>query len=403
MEENQEKKLKIGLFVDAFYPMIDGVVMVVDNYARRLAKIANVTVFAPRGRKPFDDSSLPYKVVRCNSRFPAVFLDYDLPLPKLDKNFKKQLENSNLDIVHIHSPFTIGKVGLNYAKKHNIPAVATMHSQFKQDFLRQTHSKLLTKILLKNIMKVFNGCDECWAVNDNVGKLFVTYGAKTLPKTRNNSTDMKPLEDRNGLEELREKYKIEKGEKVLLFVGRIDKIKNIFFIVDTLNILKEKGFKFKMLFVGTGIDEKELWGKIKKDNLEDNVIMVGKICDRNVLAQYYALADLFLFPSLYDMSSLVQIEAASQGTPTLFLKGSVTSGTVTENVNGFFSENNVEAYAQKILDIFDNQEFYEQVSKNALKDLYVSWDDAVARAFEDYKQILKTYKEKHNEDVKKSK
>ena len=41
------RRLKIGLFIDTFFPMVDGVVMVVDNYARRLKKYADVTVFAP--------------------------------------------------------------------------------------------------------------------------------------------------------------------------------------------------------------------------------------------------------------------------------------------------------------------------------------------------------------------
>ena len=109
-------KLKIGLFIDTFFPMIDGVVMVVDNYARRLCKFANVTVFAPAiPNKNFDDSSLPYKVVRAKS-FPLFFIDYSLPLPDLDNNFKEELKNNKLDIVHIHSPFTIGKVGIKYAK-----------------------------------------------------------------------------------------------------------------------------------------------------------------------------------------------------------------------------------------------------------------------------------------------
>lgn len=66
--------------------MIDGVVMVVDNYAKRLIKYANVIVFAPDYAKgKFDDSKFPYKVVRCKSiKMPII--DYSLPMPKLDKN-----------------------------------------------------------------------------------------------------------------------------------------------------------------------------------------------------------------------------------------------------------------------------------------------------------------------------
>ena len=46
------EKLKIGLFIDCWYPMVDGVVMVVDNYAKRLSALGHdVTVFTltPKG------------------------------------------------------------------------------------------------------------------------------------------------------------------------------------------------------------------------------------------------------------------------------------------------------------------------------------------------------------------
>ena len=61
------KKIKIGLFTDAFFPMVDGVGMVVDNYAKRLIKYADVYVFAPLYNEEYDDSRLPYKVIRCKS------------------------------------------------------------------------------------------------------------------------------------------------------------------------------------------------------------------------------------------------------------------------------------------------------------------------------------------------
>ena len=58
------KKITIGFFIDTFFPMVDGVIMVVDNYARRLTKYANVIVFAPKiAGKKFDYKTLPYKVV----------------------------------------------------------------------------------------------------------------------------------------------------------------------------------------------------------------------------------------------------------------------------------------------------------------------------------------------------
>lgn len=97
-------KITIGIFIDTFFPMTDGVIMVVDNYARRLIKYANVIVFTPSYiGSDFDDSALPYKVVRCYS-LKTYFWDYNLPIPKLDKKFKKILDSYKLDIVHINSP-----------------------------------------------------------------------------------------------------------------------------------------------------------------------------------------------------------------------------------------------------------------------------------------------------------
>ena len=109
-----KNKITIGLFIDTFFPMVDGVCMVVDNYAKRLTKYANVIVFCPEcaGEK-YDDSKLPYKVVRCKS-LKLHIIDYSLPIPKLDRKFKKEFSKYKLDIVHIHSPFMLGKLGIKY-------------------------------------------------------------------------------------------------------------------------------------------------------------------------------------------------------------------------------------------------------------------------------------------------
>jgi len=55
-----QKKLTIGLFNDSFYPFTDGVVKVLDNYARRLSEYANVIVFVPSyANAKYDDSKFP--------------------------------------------------------------------------------------------------------------------------------------------------------------------------------------------------------------------------------------------------------------------------------------------------------------------------------------------------------
>ena len=388
------KKITIGLFNDSFYPLADGVIMVVDNYARELSKYANVIVFVPSYKdRPYDDLALPYKVVRCKS-LNVSFLDYSLPIPKIDKRFQKKLNEYKLDIVHIHSPFTIGHAGLTYAKKHNIPCVATFHTQFKRDIQKVVKNEYLAKRVNDRLIRLFNRCDECWAVNKEVGRIYhEEYGYKCVPKVMGNATNMLPLEDpKEAISYINRKYKLKSSDKVFLFVGRINTLKNILFIVDSLKRLKElqPGFKFKMFFVGSGLDEGILEERIKENNLEQDVIMCGKITNRQLLAYFYQRADLFLFPSVYDASSIVQIEAASQSTPTVFLKDTATASTVEDNVNGFLSDYSIDAYAKKIIEVINNKKLYQSVSRNAHRDLYKTWEDIVKEAYNNYQEIIQS-------------
>lgn len=386
-------KLTIGFFNDSFYPLADGVIMVMDNYAKRLCKNNNVIVFVPKYPKKFDDSKLPYKVVRCRS-IKIPFLDYSLPLPLFDRKYRKALKNSNLDIVHIHSPFTIGSSGLKYAKKHDIPSVATMHSQFKRDFKRVVKNDRLATKLNNKLIKFFNRCDECWAVNEEVARIFYEdYKYKCLPKVMNNATEMLPVEnERKARNYINKKHNIKNNEKVFLFVGRINLLKNILFIADSIAALKKKQpkLKFKMLFVGTGQDEQILRNKVNKLGINKNVIFCGKITDRVELSYYYKRADLFLFPSFYDASSIVQIESASQSTPGLFIKGTATSCMITDNINGYLSENTVGSYSDKIIEILKNKKLYKKVCENVFIDIYKTWDKSVEEAYDCYNELIES-------------
>ncbi len=390
----EEKKLTIGLFIDVYYPMVDGVVVVVDNYAKELSKKANVIVFAPGTRDKKYVDQFPYPVIR-SKRVRLPFMEYDISLPFFDRKFRKTLRNAKLDIVHIHSPFAVCRTGLSYAKKHRIPVVATLHSQYKKDFLARTKSQIVTDIAIKEIMYTFNQCDECWAVNNKVADIFMEYGAKKRPGIQLNATDLLPLADLSMLDKLKHQYDIKSDEKVFLYVGRLDVVKNLGFTIQALGHLKKKGFKFKMIFIGSGPYETDMKQMVKKNELSNYVVFAGRVMDRVELSAYYKLADLFLFPSLYDSSSLVQIEAASQSTPTLFLKGAATADTITEDVNGYLSEDDPMVYANKIVEIFKHQEQYNVISVQAFRDLYQSWDQATDKVYEKYLKRIEAYQSKH--------
>jgi glycosyltransferase involved in cell wall biosynthesis len=64
-------------------------------------------------------------------RFPAVklpfFPQYPLAIPPFFGGLK-QFRQQNFDIVHTHTPYTVGFVGLRWAESHGIPVVSTYHT-----------------------------------------------------------------------------------------------------------------------------------------------------------------------------------------------------------------------------------------------------------------------------------
>ena len=103
--------------MDNFYPTVDGVVSVIDNLAKMLSKFNDVTVVVPYTSSFDEDYTRPYNVIRIKS-LPIPFSEYRVAKirPRFTKDYRKLLKEK-FDIIHIHSPFTIGYLGLRIAKK----------------------------------------------------------------------------------------------------------------------------------------------------------------------------------------------------------------------------------------------------------------------------------------------
>ena len=385
---DEKKKLNIALFTDAFYPATDGVITVVNQYARLLNKKANVFVVGPK-RKGYKDEQ-EYEVVRCMA-VKVPLIGYDYATPKLDSKFINEMKKRDIDIIHIHSPFNIGKMGVAVARQKDIPVVATMHSQFKQDFMRATRSELISSVLLKNVMSTFNGCDEVWAVNENTQKILKDYGYKKKSFVMKSGTEMVPVDKQEAIDTIYKLHNIPKDVPMFLFVGRMIVMKNIMMIADSLKVLKDKGVDFRMVYAGVGMDLEALKEHVKELGIEDKVSYIG-IMDRKTLAQHYAAAKLVLFPSVYDTDGLVKYEGASQHTPTVLIDGIAATAGVVNDHNGYISEPTVEGFANKIAEVLSDEEKYNQVCETAHKELYRTWEQKVDEAYARYEYMIAKYK-----------
>lgn len=389
------KKLKIALIDDSFYPMVDGVANVVYNYAKFLSKKHDVTVFTSMPLIPLGKEDFPFRVVRCKSRPHMKFGFYAVPNPKKDPAFMKEIDQK-FDIIHLHSPTVIAHVAMKVAKRHNVPLICTLHTQYHLEMRDHMKSRLLTKIgIATYITGCFNACDEVWAMNAGTeelsrkyhyrGKVFILQnGCDFLPQTLNEQE----------IKDFRAKW-AKPEEKLLLYVGRLSRMKNLKLTILVCAKLRDLKFPFKFLIVGRGEDREYLEKIVKKEHLENYVIFAGEVSNRTHLQLYYTAADLLVFPSFYDTESLTKIEAAAVSLPTIFAKDSYTASSVTDGVNGYVAEANVDAFANKIVEIFNNPVLYQKVCQQAKASLYKTWEEIVGLAEKRYYEIIKNYHKKN--------
>ena len=145
----------IGLFNESFPPIMDGVAICVENYARWMQeKVGGVSVITPH-ISGADYSDKTYEVLEYMS-VPVPFRKpYVAGISEIDPLFMRQLLKRRFKIVHAHSPFVAGRTASHVAYVQKIPLVATFHSKYREDFARVVPSELMVDTMIKEIVRFY--------------------------------------------------------------------------------------------------------------------------------------------------------------------------------------------------------------------------------------------------------
>lgn len=382
-------RLKVGLFSDSFPPTVDGVSNVVLNYAQLIQdNYGEAIVATPFYKNQTDDYSFP--IVRYHSIKLMDKLSYRAGNP-YDLRSLKKLRKRNMDLIHVHSPFSSAVLAkMLQIKKHKIPIVFTYHTKFNIDFEERIDSPLFRKIATEFIKANIKSADEVWVVSKGAGEALKEIGYHGDYRVMENGTDFqRGRAPEEAINALRKQYTISPDELVFLFVGRMMWYKNCRLTLDALRILYDAGLSFRMFMVGDGFEWEEIQDYTREIGISDRVIFPGAIRDRDDLRAYYSLANLFLFPSTFDTSGLVVKEAAACDCPALLLSGSCAAEGVVDDFSGFIAEEETSlCCATRILHAVGDPGKLRAVGKNAGEHVYLSWDEAVAKAYHRYEEIL---------------
>ncbi len=384
------KKLTVVQLNDSFPPTIDGVAQVALNYAKCIQKNHGRSVVATPWYPDVDDH-YDFPVVRYPSANVSQRLGYRAGYP-FDPIAVTQIEKHNVDIIHTHCPFVSTVLARVLRHYTGAPVIFTYHTKFEYDIERRVAFSAMRKASVKFLVSQIEACDEVWTVSEGAGQNLRSLGYTGSYRVMENGTDFaRGRAPQQAVDAISEQYRLKDGLPVFLFVARMVWYKGLRLMLDGLAEAKKRGHAFHAIFVGDGMDREEIMAYAARLGLEQDCIFPGAIRDRELLRAYFSRADLFLFTNNYDTSGIVVKEAAACDCPSLLMRGSCAAEGVVHGKNGLLCEDDPISFADALEVVWKDPAKVKEMGRSAAQTVYLSWEDAVARAYERYQQVLEDY------------
>lgn len=391
--------MRIGLFTDAYHPAVNGISYAVDTTRAELEKLGHtVYVFAPA-------PSIRYKETDNHIiRFPAIKgIVYKENMTSLyfPPSQVKKIDQLNLDIIHFFSPFQVGLLGAYVAIKNNtpligqyctdayqyyqyyphtsaaliwLPAALPLLSKYPARHWRDIIKKILTRqhideewrqrVLGQALRIAHDQCDWLIAPSKKMSRQLRAFGISKPIITIPNGVDSLPV-DRIQAKKYATLFDVQPNHKVILYVGRLGKEKNIELLIKAFDKVAEKLPQAKLLICGDFDYRESLETLASSMNNKARIVFCGMI-PHEKLGSIYSLADIFAFPSITDTQGLVLHEATHAGLPVVMVDKDITA-VVDDGVNGLFARNNPKDFSQKLIKLLEADRLRKRMGRASKK------------------------------------
>jgi glycosyltransferase involved in cell wall biosynthesis len=225
----------------------------------------------------------------------------------------------DFDAVHIHTPFIAHYAGVRFAKRANVPSVATYHTFFEE--YAQHYVPAMPKWLGRYLARAFtrSQCDDVQALiapSEPMRDVLVEYGVSTpihvlptgLPADRFLQGDGKRFRAQFGLSPER---------PLMTYIGRVAHEKNIDFLVQVFLQVRAAVPGAMLVIAGEGPARESLRQLVTELGVAADVCFAGYLDRNTALLDCYAAADVFAFASRTETQGLVLLEAMAQGAPVV--------------------------------------------------------------------------------------
>jgi len=378
-----ERPLRIALFSDSALPILNGVSVSIDSLIRELRNLGHSVHVFTAAHFRFRDPD-PNTV-----RFPAIQTpwtkDYPLAIPPfypMLRAFRQQ----DFDVIHTHTPFTIGFVGLRWGQSHGIPVVSTYHTLYDKyaHYIPFFPKRYVRYKIAKHTNFYYNQVDQIITPSESSLKWLRRHSVQ--PPIHVVPTGLpNPLPLQRG--PIRQKLGIPADARMLLYVGRIAKEKNMSVLLEAAALVMRDP-RVWLYLVGDGPFRASCSQLARSLGIGDRVRFVGFV-DREEVDAYYAAADLFVFASMTETQGLVVTEAMAYGLPAVVVTGGGASENVRDGENGRLVRNDASQLADAALEMLeDDQSFARMCQEAARTASRFSCETMAQRVVEVYRGVL---------------
>lgn len=355
-------RLRVGIFSDSALPILNGVSVSLDALVGELRHQGHsVHIFTARYPGYRDPDPNTY-------RFRAIETPFSRGYPVSYPPFYRQLlkfRRHEFDVVHTHTPFMVGMVGLRWAESHGIPIVSTYHTLYDRyaHYFTLLPRRYVRFRIAKHTNFYYNHVDHVITPSDAALKWLRRHSVSTPTSVIPTGIPGAKMFSRA---EVRQSLGIAPDQKIMLYVGRLAQEKNLGLLLEMAAIVFEQDRSQRLWLVGDGPYRDECRAMARRLGIGDQVRFIGAV-PRHKVDMFYAASDLFVFASISETQGLVVQEAMSYGVPAIAVAGGGASAAIIDGVNGYVVKNDALAFAQTTLAILQNDVLHARVSEQALK------------------------------------
>ena len=313
-------------------------------------------------------------------------------LPEFLRQLQLFREANGLDYDVVHSHYWLSAwVGWGLSEALGVPHVVTFHTlalikmQSRAGEVEQPERQVVERDVMATAQRIiaFSGHER-----DAMARL---YGADpkrvSLVPCGVDLAKFRPLDQR----EVRDRLGFN-GEKVLLYVGRVEPLKGLDLLVETAAQM-DAGQEVRMVVVGSdanGAGEMERVRELAKQRqVEDLFDFVGRV-DHDDLPLYYNAADVCVVPSYYESFGLVALESMACGTPVVATRVGGLPTIIHHGHTGYLKPWRCpEAFANSLEMIISSSGLQESLGTAARKRAEgMGWDNVAMMMNDEYQSLI---------------